>query len=300
MRRDPDIGRASGAAAWLCPGATCWRRARAARAALLHDGAAYFAAARGAILKARRSVTLIGWSFDPRARLAPDREGAFERETVAALLRRLKAQRPEIAVRLLIWDMPWPISAGKDLSLDEVRTRLGPGIDYHIDSCLPFGACQHQKLLVVDDRVAFCGGTDFEADRWDTAAHRDPEPRRRLPSGETNAPRHVVMMLVDGEAAAALGELARERWAEATAERIEPAAPGTSAADDAADDASDDPSEDPWPDGLAATFEDLSVAIARTVPAWGGRTAVRESEALYRAAIADAQRVIYLGSGLIV
>ena len=54
---------------WLQPGLTCWRRERAGRVAVLHDGAAYFAAARAALLRARESITLIGWSFDPRVRL---------------------------------------------------------------------------------------------------------------------------------------------------------------------------------------------------------------------------------------
>ena len=65
------------------------------------------------------------------------------------------------------------------------------------------------KILVVDDRVAFCGGSDFEANRWDTPAHRDRDARRRLPSGEAYPPRHDVMLAVDGAAARALAALAR-------------------------------------------------------------------------------------------
>ncbi|PSJ19624.1 phospholipase, partial [Halomonas sp. ND22Bw] len=86
--------------------------------------------------------------------------------------RRLKAERPDLAIRILIWDMPWPISAGNDHTPDSVRASLGPDIDFRIDGTLPFGACQHQKILVIDDAIAFSGGSDFEVNRWDTPAHR--------------------------------------------------------------------------------------------------------------------------------
>ncbi|WP_336491355.1 hypothetical protein [Methylobacterium nigriterrae] len=191
---------------WLRPGSTCWRRVPARRVALLHDGAAYFAAARRALVAARRSILLIGWSFDPRMCLRPDGAGAASDETITALLRRLKAERPELEIRLLIWKMPWPLSAQKDLTPDEVRIALGSGIAYRADTTLPYGACQHQKFLVVDDSIAFCGGSDFEANRRDTPAHRDRDSRR-LPTGEAYPPRHDVMMLAD---------LARQRWLAAT------------------------------------------------------------------------------------
>lgn len=264
--------------AWLRPGVTCWRREHADRVALLHDGAAYFAAARAAILKAQASVLLIGWSFDPRAKVLPDPNGGTDHETIAEVLRALKATRPEVAIRLLIWDMPWPINRGKELSPDEIRERLGPDIDYRIDSRLPYGACQHQKILVVDDSVAFCGGSDFESDRWDTVAHRDREPRRRLPNGESYTPRHDVMLLVDNGAATALADLACWRWREATGERLDRvSAEG-----------------DPWPEGVLPVFEKVPLALVRTLQAEDSRAAIRESEALYFTAIAEARKVIYL------
>lgn len=280
MRQDlPGLDHASfDPTAWLCPGATCWRREHADRVALLHDGAAYFAAARAAILAARASVLLIGWSFDPRAKVLPDPSGGTDHETIADVLRELKAARPEVAIRVLIWDMPWPINRGKELSLDEIRDRLGAGIDYRIDSRLPYGACQHQKILVVDECVAFCGGSDFESDRWDTVAHRDREPRRRLPNGESYTPRHDVMLLVDDGAARALADLARWRWHEATGERIDPASA----------------EGDPWPEGVQPVFEKVPLALTRTLQAERSRAAIRESEALYFAAIAGARQSIYL------
>ena len=271
--------RAAGALASLARADAVWRRERAERVALLHDGAAYFAAARAALCAARRSILLIGWSFDPRTRLCPG--GPQGEESLGDLLRRLKAERPDLAIRLLVWTMPWPLSAQSDMKPERVRAMLGPDIAYRVDATLPYGACQHQKILVVDDAVAFCGGSDFEANRWDTPAHRDRETRRRLPSGEPYPPRHDVMMLVDGPAARALGDLARERWRAATGEALAPVAEAPGA-------------HDPWPGAVAPDCAAATVALARTVPAAPGRPEVRECEALYLDQIRAARRTIYL------
>ncbi|MFP3527311.1 hypothetical protein SB912_32945, partial [Pantoea sp. SIMBA_072] len=71
----------------------------------------------------------------------------------------------------------------------------------------------------------FCGGIDLAGDRWDTPEHRDNDPRRRWPTGELHAPRHDVMMSVDGPAARALGLMARERWSHATGQALPPPPP---------------------------------------------------------------------------
>ncbi len=52
----------------LVPGETCWRIDQAERVAFLIDGQDYFAAVSAVLGKARRSIQLIGWGFDPRTR----------------------------------------------------------------------------------------------------------------------------------------------------------------------------------------------------------------------------------------
>ena len=39
-----------------------------------------------------------------------------------------------------------------------------------LDSHLPVGASHHEKLVVIDDDVAYCGGVDLTVRRWDVAA----------------------------------------------------------------------------------------------------------------------------------
>ena len=91
-----------------------------------------------------------------------------------------------------------------------------------LDDDLPLGASHHQKIVVVDDAVAFSGGLDLTIRRWDTREHRLDDPQRVDPSGEPYPPFHDVQAMVDGKAARALAELARERWARGACERTPP------------------------------------------------------------------------------
>ena len=49
-----------------------------------------------------------------------------------------------------------------------------------------------------------------------------------------------------------------------------------------------------WPHGLEPDLTDVQIAVARTVPAYGGEKEVREIETLFRDAIAAARRSIYI------
>lgn len=265
----------------LRPGVTCWRVERAGRAAFLVDGAAYYAAARAAMLRARHSIMLLAWDFDPRVRLEPDNPENDGADIIGRFLDRLVAERPALRVHVLRWRMPLPlVFEHPNLPLVLEDWRSDARLRYRLDARHPAGACHHQKILVIDDAVAFCGGMDFAGNRWDTPEHRDDDPRRRRPNGEPYAPRHDLMMAVDGPAAAALGELARERWRRATGVRL-PQPPAGS---------------DPWPERLEPSIRDVPVGIARTEPAWRGRPEVREVESLYFDAIAAARRTLYLES----
>ncbi|MCG5242064.1 phospholipase D-like domain-containing protein [Azospirillum doebereinerae] len=259
----------------LRPGETCWRVERADRLAVLIDGAAFFDAARAAMEKAQRSILLVGWDIDPRMCLDPDHP-----EPLGDFLARLVAERPELRVRALKWDMPFPITLEHPHEpLEDLDRHTGDRLNARLDGELPVGAAQHQKILVIDDALAFCGGIDLAGDRWDTPEHRDDETRRCWPNGEAYAPRHDAMMMVDGAAAAALADLARERWRCATGETLAPCSP---------------PDPDPWPGTVAPALTSATVGVSRTVPETADHPAIRESEALIFAAIAAAERTIYL------
>ena len=88
-------------------------------------------------------------------------------------------------------------------------------IRFCLDSSLPLGSSQHQKIVVIDNAVAFSGGLDLTIRRWDTSEHLAEHPLRRDPDGKPYPPFHDVQCMVEGEAAVALGEIAAARWAAA-------------------------------------------------------------------------------------
>ena len=284
---DPWTGR-SQADPILVPGRTCWRVAKADRMAVIIDAAAYFARIKEAILNARHTVMLIGWDFDTRIKLEPEDPMPDVPNELGDFLSWIVRVRPELTINVLKWDLAvlkMPFRGRTPLVLlDWMSSRR---LRFRLDSAHPPGACHHQKIAIIDDALAFCGGIDMTTDRWDTPEHRDDDPRRVRPSGEPYGPFHDVTTAVDGEAARALGELARERWRRATGDALRPPPP----------------TEAHWPEDLEPDFRDIPVAIARTDPMAdngraeeGGKSGVREIEALYLAAIAAARRFIYLES----
>jgi phosphatidylserine/phosphatidylglycerophosphate/cardiolipin synthase-like enzyme len=263
----------------LDPGRTVWRVERAGRFTPLMENEAYFEALNSALQRAERSVVVLGWQFDPRTRLTPV-AGPHERTAeIGHMLRMLVKQKPDLDVRLLIWKSPLLIAASQGFyphrALRWFRKRL---VEFRLDQPGPLGACHHQKVVVIDDKVAFCGGGDISTDRWDSSDHLDKDPRRQLPGGGICMPRHETMCVMDGPAARALGDLARERWFRATWERTLPVSTAG----------------DPWPEGVQPLLHDAPVGIARTEPGWNGRAEVRENEALHLEAIRRARRLIYL------
>jgi phosphatidylserine/phosphatidylglycerophosphate/cardiolipin synthase-like enzyme len=265
----------------LEPGVTCWRTAKADRAAFLIDTEAYFTAAFAAMQKARRSILLLGWGFDPRTRLFPDGyDGPDDPDEVGHILLKLADARPDLEIKLLIWKSALPISATQEFFPHKSRKWFkNTRVDFRLDDAVPMGACHHQKVLIIDDRLAFCGGGDICVDRWDSPGHLDDDQRRIMPKQECHAPRHEVMMMVDGDAARALGELARERWRLGTGETL---------------DVPPDAGGDPWPDHVPAHLVDAEIGIARTMPAWKKRPVVTEIRDLHLACIAKARKTIYL------
>jgi phosphatidylserine/phosphatidylglycerophosphate/cardiolipin synthase-like enzyme len=263
----------------LVPGDTCWRVAVTDRLAILMENEAYFAALLSSLDKAQKSIVLLGWQFDPRTRLDPQTRPGDKQAEIGHKLRMMVRARPDLDVRLLIWKSPLLIAASQGFYPHRAqgwfRKRM---VEFRMDQPGPIGACHHQKVVIIDDRVAFVGGGDVATDRWDSEGHLDGDPRRCQPSGIICAPRHEVMCVVDGAAAKALGDLARERWFRATWERTIP----------------DTVETDPWPEGVDPDLLDTPVAIARTEPKWGGRGEVRENERLYLASIREAKSLIYL------
>jgi phosphatidylserine/phosphatidylglycerophosphate/cardiolipin synthase-like enzyme len=262
----------------LQPGVNCWRVERATRASVIVDADEYFRLARAAMLQARKRIMLIGWDFDARIDL-DRRERRHDGPTqIGDFIFWLVERSPELEVYLLRWDLGALNTLFRGTTiLTVVKWMRHPRIHLKLDSAHPPTASHHQKIVVLDDGFAFCGGIDMTEDRWDTRAHRDADPDRRKPSGEPSGPWHDATTAIEGPAAGALGELARERWERAGGAPLQAVAAETRC----------------WPAELPAQFKDVDIAIARSAPAFDNRRAVKEIERLYLDLIARAERFIY-------
>ncbi len=268
------------------PGENCWRVTHADRLAFLVDGAAYFAAFRKAAIRARHSIAMIGWDFSSNVRILP--EGAPSDgfpPTLLAFLNALCQRTPGLTVYVLAWDFS-VIYAFEREPLPAVKFgwRSHRRVRFALDGEHPVGASHHQKIIVMDDRLAFVGGMDLTFARWDTPEHRPGDIRRASEDGTIMRPMHDVQVAAAGQTASALGDLFRARWSAATGEIVRPVALATSSG-----------AADPWPADLCADVEDTEVAIARTVPALTSQgRGVREIETLTLEAIASAKRTIFI------
>src|SRR5690606_26007336 len=176
------------------PGRNAWRVETADALAFLVDGENYFRTLDRALRAARRSIRVIGWDFNPDIRLRP-REGG---ETLGALLHRLAEETPELEIHILIWALG-PIYSGHSLKLFRQNGwPRHPRIHLRFDTRHALRGSHHQKMVTVDDAVAFVGGIDLTAGRWDTSEHPAHSPERVKPGGETYGPVHDVQTMLSG------------------------------------------------------------------------------------------------------
>lgn len=257
-----------------------WRRAKSTRAHVVVDAADYFELIQSAMMNAKQRIMLIGWDFDTRITLHAKRQkpgGPPKR--LGEFIVWLADRTPGLEIKLLKWNFGALKMLGRGSTLlDVARWTMHPQIELKLDSAHPFGCSHHQKIVVVDDKFAVCGGIDMTSDRWDTPDHLDDDTRRKRPNRKPYGPWHDVTMMVESQAAAALGELARMRWERAGGAPLLPCEPQK---------------ESPWPASLDAEFQFVEVGISRTRAEYEDCPPVFEIENLFLEQIARARRFIY-------
>ncbi|HYC36648.1 MAG TPA: VTT domain-containing protein [Usitatibacter sp.] len=271
----PDTGPAS--TSLFRPGENCCAIARAGRAAFIVDAEDYFRLFMRAAERAERSILILAWDFDSRTVLRFGEDGKPQ-ETMGEFLNALCARNPRLRVRILDWDFPMVYSTGREYSpIFGLAWKPHRHIQFRFDDTHPLAGSHHQKVVVIDDKLAFAGGLDITNKRWDSPAHAPDDPRRTF-EDEPYPPFHDVMVAVDGDAAAELAAIARRRWTNATHRKVR--AVRTSG--------------DPWPAEMAPHMRDVSISIACTEPPGGGHQGVHHVETLYLEMIARARRYIYI------
>lgn len=242
-----------------------WIPGRAPRAGnaidVLIDGEHALAAIAAAIEDATSHVHIAGWHLSPDFRLRRDNGSATLRDLLSAVAER-------VDVRVLLWaGPPLPMFRPTRSMMKTVRRELTEGTNVHcaLDARERTLHCHHEKIVIVDDEVAFVGGidlSDLSADRWDQTRHR--------PRGSTGW--HDVATRLRGPIVADVAAHFRDRWQEvADAELPIPVAP--------------------------APVGDVEIQLLRTVPEDTYRFAPRGEFSIldaYLRALSSASEFIYL------
>ena len=199
--------------------------------------------------------------------------------TLGAFLNELCARKPALRVRILDWDFPMAYGTDREYSpIFGLNWKPHRHIKFRFDDTHPLAGSHHQKIVVVDDKVAFAGGLDLTNKRWDSPRHA-PDDKRRTFNDAPYPPFHDSMVMVDGDACLELARIARYRWQAATHRKLAPCRPTRG---------------DPWPDEIKPQMSDASVGVACTLPPAAPHVGTKHVESLYLDMIRHAKSYIYI------
>lgn len=228
---------------------------------VLIDGDQAFSAMADELARAKSHIHIAGWHLTPELRLRRDEDFPSLRDLLAELAERVE-------VRVLLWaGPPVPAFAPTRGSVKEIRAQLmnGTAVQCVLDARERTLHCHHEKIIVIDDEVAFVGGIDLSTlsgDRWDENDHP--------PRGATGW--HDVATRLRGPVVADVAHHFRDRWQEVAATAL------------------------PVP-VVQPPAGDVTVQLLRTVPEATYRFAPRGEFSIlqaYLGALASAERFVYL------
>jgi phosphatidylserine/phosphatidylglycerophosphate/cardiolipin synthase-like enzyme len=128
-------------------------------------------------------------------------------------------------VRIIVWQPRLPLrilpgadERGLDGRAEEVEVLNKLAIKYgieqnlivKIDSTSPtLSSAHHEKIIVIDNKIGFCGGFDLSKGKWDTSRHEYDEPQR----DQDSEPWHDCHAIMKGPIVWDLAYHFNQRWA---------------------------------------------------------------------------------------
>ena len=185
---------------------------------VLIDGAEALPRIAEELERAQSHVHVAGWHLEPGFALTRGAAPAVVRNLLAGLAARLD-------VRVLTWaGAPLPLFRPSRREVRRIRDRVctGTRVQWALDARERPLHCHHEKIIVIDDRMAFVGGIDLTAesgDRFDGSAH----------VARADVGWHDVATCLTGPVVGDVAEHFRMRWREVTGETIAPVALGEDA-----------------------------------------------------------------------
>jgi phosphatidylserine/phosphatidylglycerophosphate/cardiolipin synthase-like enzyme len=178
---------------------------------VLIDGANALPRIAAELAGARSHVHIAGWHVEADFRLGHESGAPTVREVLGDLAERMP-------VRVLVWaGAPIPVfkptrAQVRDGVQELVRdTKVKCVVDSHERPA----HCHHEKLVVIDDRVAFVGGIDLTGLGGDRVDENDHPYREAIGW-------HDAAVMIRGTVVADVAEHFRSRWQEVAGERLDP------------------------------------------------------------------------------
>jgi phosphatidylserine/phosphatidylglycerophosphate/cardiolipin synthase-like enzyme len=188
--------------------------------AILIDGSAALPEIEQAIRSAHGHVHVAGWSITPSFALTRGSEPRIVHDLLADAA-------TGVDVRVLLWaGAPLPVIRPdrRDVRRDRDVLMGGSRIRVALDPREHLIHCHHEKIVVVDDRIAFVGGIDMTeraGDRYDRQGHPD---RGKLGW-------HDLAVRIRGPLVADVASHFVSRWGEVTGETLPAPVPGEAEGD---------------------------------------------------------------------
>jgi phospholipase D1/2 len=271
----------------------CWKIGEGSQVSILVDSSNYYGALYEAICKAKHSLFILGWDIDSRIELMRGQEiaKADEPADFFHLICKAARENPSLQIYLNRWNYSLFFASQREPFWVRKWTHCNlSNIHVCLDGVIPMAACHHQKVVVIDDEIAFWGGMDVALGRWDWRQHHINNSYREDPSGLPDpekkisyGPYHDIQAIVSGPVVRAFSELVRERWTKASA--IEPAPIFLRAVERL---------PQTWPESFPPQFKNIPMVLARTIPPILGEEPVSEVLSSFIDEIAQAENFIYI------
>lgn len=265
-------------------------KAHASHASVLIDYGNYYHALHSSILKARKSIFILGWDIDSRIELVRgvDAEGLKAPTNLYDLLVWKCRKDPHVQVYMNRWDFSMFFADRRELFLGQKWRKTGlNNIHFIMDGKTTLWGCHHQKVVVIDDEVAYCGGMDVTKGRWDRRQHHvvnyfrdEPKPNEDI---KETCPYHDIHTVVAGNVVKIFSQLVRQRWKIATSKeaiRYDPA--------------DYDALPNTWPNNTVPDFKSIEINVAKTLPLTLSLRQTEEILPLFLKEIEHAKEFIYI------
>ena len=199
----------------LTPGRNCWRSDATSATGLLVDGRDYYRAFYHSARQAQHFILIFGWQFDSNAALLRGEDAAEAEGKIHLLefLNELCERKPSLRIFMLAWDYSMLYSLDREWFQNwYFNWSTNDRLKFCYDSSDSFDASHHQKFVVIDSAIAFVGGIDLCASRWDDRNHRIDNPLRINSAGDSYRTFHDLQSYHTGAIVRHLAELFQQRW----------------------------------------------------------------------------------------